>query len=276
MEKIDVFRFLLYQLMDKNQQLKEDITLHHKRMEVDIHGGKCSCSFSNNVNIGIKDIQNIYEQNENLSSLLSDSASFRNDYKENLDLCSSDIYNILGINISSAFSPEPVELLDGSSYLSHEKLSPVDISTTFSILYVIFHEIGHTINNNQYNCELDKEYAADEFAFGILKSYVSVLGKDYKASIIVGGVCAILNMLFNRSSEEEEADTDHPYSIERLYLLLKSFDIDESSIIWEKVYNKITGWLLNNHMDEQVNTIQSSLYKAKIEELYIMFNRRNG
>lgn len=85
--------------------------------------------------------------------------------------------------------------------------------------FILYHEIGHILNDNYLKDVLDKEHAADEFAFkAIINDSTSPRDQD---ACVIGALLALFNILYSQKLEDIPNDIKHPHPLKRITAVLK-------------------------------------------------------
>lgn len=77
-----------------------------------------------------------------------------------------------------------------------------------------------------------------------------------------------------RNEKEENEDSEHPHSIERIYLFLQSLGVEEDSSTWEFSYNIIQTWCEHNNIDTSFIYGEKCSYKARMIQFYDHFKKK--
>lgn len=242
MDKIEILKAIIYQLVDENKYLKDAVNNSGNTIvsiKIDSSGGCLGSSNSREVILGIKDVIETYIFIEEIKFDLCYSIPFQfNDKYLKYEGCRS-IKNIIDVYITSPEVPLVAEQLNSSDFLSVETLSKLDTVVIYALAYSLFHEFGHILYDTKIpkSEQLKREYKADEFAFQTIKAIPHADNANLYGTIM--GISYVLNKM---APEIELKDKEHPHSIERLYVLLDSWGISDDSKFWELAYLIICKW----------------------------------
>ena len=158
------------------------------------------------------------------------------------------------------------------SFLKGNDMRMIDAITTYSLSFSLYHEMGHSFHDKYMSIsnQMNKELAADKFAFEAIKS---LCGKEHEDILLLGAMIGIAQILYKRTPKEESEDVDHPHSIERLFNLLKDWGLSNDSPFWEYALKIVCRWCMKNH--ESMNWIKetSSTAKEKLVDTYSHFRK---
>ena len=171
-------------------------------------------------------------------------------------------------------SPTASVLLSATHFINSPHEDVISSITLLAYSYTIYHEIGHIIHDSEYENAIDKENAADLFAYKAAKSKCPDYCKEEEYYGLLGMFLGLSFMLLSRSKEEEASDDDHPHSIERLYNLLNLWGISEDSYYWELAYIIICEWCKKNSDSTTWEKEASISFKEKFMDAYECFRKQ--
>lgn len=275
MNKIEKFKKALYEFVGCNKQLVEDLKRanENKSLVINLKGsyrsGACYINGYHSVDIGLNDVPQIYNKCTELSAEFDDNVvlSLNGGYSDygNPDCIQGIVY------VYEDSGMPPTEMLESCSFLQKEKITKQDSITLLSYMFALYHELGHVIKNSNCKGQLDREYAADAYAYNCVKSYCKEKNENQRKAIILSTIISISSILYKRTEKE---DTEHPHSIERIYLFLQSMKFDDSSFVWEYSFNVIQDWCKHNNIDTAFIHGGKCGYKAKIIQFYDHFKKK--
>ena len=281
MSKIEIFKKVLYEYIGCNDRLVEDLKTANKNKCLEIHltalfGSSAHYDSYNDyysVNIGLKEIPQIYNKSIDVS------VEYDDDVLLDLHNCYSDygnlkcILNVVQIHQDSYITPTPAEILNLCDFLHKERITRQDSITLLCFMFILYHELGHVIHDSSIERQLDKEYAADAYAYECIKSYCKGKDETLRKYIILSTIISISSFLLKRTAAEEMDDVEHPHSVERIYLFLQSMEVEEDSPIWEYSLRIIGDWCRDNNINEAVIKGEKCSYKTQMLELYDYFKK---
>ena len=252
MKESELLISAIYQIIGENKFLLDTIELinnisNYNGIEVEVvHYRGCAGSSDNGkIFIGVSDIVDYYTIAEELFPKLS----LLDDYvidKKYSDFGNKDnIRNKVCVYLSNAKKTLVEEKLDSSNLFKSNKLSNYNKIIIYALAYSLCHEIGHVLHDRYIpqNAFYTKERIADYFAFEAIKHIASNNNSDTRFK---GAIIGIAQMLLHRSLQEEVDDIEHPHSIERLYVLLDFWGIEDDSPYWKLAYNIVLIWCRRN------------------------------
>lgn len=247
MNKLDLLIKTTYQVVAENyyllgaiQKIKQLGIAAKVVIFINDDKGSLSNSKSGDIIYGVKDLIPIYKLSKLYSQAIDSKAKYiiDNNYSDYNN--SKNIHDYISIECSSPEQQLVLDSLEEIDFLKEETLSLFDIVTIFSISYTLAHEIGHILYDNEIENQIERERKADSFAFESIKSMIK---NDYIDNYrILGTFLGIAHVLLGRTQFEEQNDDLHPHSIERLFALLDSLELENISIFWELAYNVVYKW----------------------------------
>lgn len=161
------------------------------------------------------------------------------------------------------------------SFLDGENIGPVDSLVINAFAYTLYHEFGHVKYDEDSKPPMEKEWKADLFAMEVIKADLSSKPNVQidKNPIFLGALFEFIHILNISSFYDLQVDMSHPHPIERLYLLLEYFHIENNSYLWEYVYDEISQWLNANHMLMTYEKFNSISIKDKFLDAYHRFKK---
>lgn len=247
MNKLELLINTVYQVVGENHYLIDAIQKIKQlgiAAKVVIHindeKGSLSNSKSGDIIYGVKDLIPIYKFSKLYSQIIDSKAEYiiDNNYSDYNN--GKNLHDYISVECSTPEQHLVLDRLEEIDFLKEETLSLFDIVTIFSISYTLAHEIGHILYDNEIENQIERERKADSFAFESIKSMIKNDSIDnYR---ILGAFNGMAHVLLGRTQFEEQNDDLHPHSIERLFALLESLELDNNSIFWELAYNVVCKW----------------------------------
>lgn len=247
MSRLELLKNTIYQVVGENhyligaiQKIKQLGIAAKVIIHINDEKGSLSNRKSGDIIYGIKDLIPIYELSKLYSPLIDSKAEYiiDNNYSDYNN--SKNIHDYISVECSTQEQHLVLDSLETINFLKEETLSLFDIVTIFSISYTLTHEIGHILYDNEIENQIERERKADSFAFEAIKSIIKNGSIDnYR---ILGAFLGIAHVLLGRTQFEEQNDVFHPHSIERLFALLESLELENNSIFWELAYNIVYKW----------------------------------
>ena len=277
MDQIEKLKTIIYQLIGENHFLLDSIEcvkrkFNRNNIEIDIvHNRDCAASSQyGRIIIGIPDIVDSYDFSLEYGNLFSKCDNFSLETKYSDFIYS--IRNKVNVYISSAEQLEVENQLNKIDFLKGTKLPIIDTLTIYSLTYLLSHEIGHVVLDNDLpdSCQITREKAADYFAFEAIKFMCKT---DIDESRLNGAIIGIAQMLMHRTPHQEIDDKEHPHSIERLYSLLDFWGIEDDSPYWGLVYNIVQIWCSRNEEPVTWERATSISPKDKFIDTYVHFRK---
>jgi hypothetical protein len=252
MDKLKLLKKQIATIICRNQYVVSHLetALKQRTIEIKISGMEsCSCNYDDfndeyNIEYGCKYISELYGYCMGMYSKLKLKC---NSFEE---ITSDDIslypfYNRIKFADDNC-SPTASDVLSFSHFLDskHEKINNLTIA---ALIYAIYHEIGHIVHNKETFLEIDKEIAADLFAFRAAKELCSFHCREEDDIIMFGMFLSLSHMLLIRTFEDEAKDTSHPYSIKRISNFFNEWKLTEQSCYWELAHSVVMKWCeINN------------------------------
>lgn len=247
MNKLVFLKKVIFQIVGENQYLLDAI-LKIKQLgivakvviQINDDKGALSNSKSGDVIFGVKELGPIYKFSKLYPQLIDSKVKYMIDNKYSDFDNSKNIHDYISVECSSPEQHLVLDRLEEIDFLKDDTLMFYDIVTIFSISYTLAHEIGHILYDNETENQINRERKADSFAFESIKSMKKKDSIDnYR---ILGAFLGIAHVLVGRSQDDEIKDNSHPHSIERIFALLDSLELEDNSVFWKMAYDVVCKW----------------------------------
>lgn len=274
--KIEILKAKVVYFLEENVFLRSEIikNLNQKLFDIKISNSETSRCFYDpynnlyNIELGIKNIGDLYEFCKNY---------FCNYFKEKMHLCTSCIPLTcdkqqngltLSVSVDDKVQPLPAAVLSSTCFLGDVNRKIYDDLTLYAFAYSLYHEIGHIVHDKEYASQIEKEDAADNFAFEV----VNRLDMEHQDDIIsirhLGLFLGITFILDSRNPQKENDDVEHSHSIKRISSLLEYWHLDENSIYWHVAYDIVCKWCKKNNLSTKWGNTTSISNKDKFCDAY--------
>lgn len=291
MNKIEIFKKALYQLVGSNQELtnkiKESNDEYDSILELVISDDKSSSAWYklNKIILGIKMLPRLYQLCEDISQKFDIKVCLGVDSKYS-DYEHDNIRELLSIYNNEVTDTPPSLILGSILFLSgncENKLEKVfysaaDTLVLFALDYSICHEVGHLLKDDESKSPIEKEQYADNFAFHLLKEMYQKemhIDEGLANSRKIGTFLGIASVLYFRKPEEDNDDKGHPHTIERMYSMLNNWQVESNSLLWEIGCYIIGKWTDINGMLLPWDTDESLSYQDKFMCAYKRINKEH-
>ena len=257
MSRIDLLKNALYQLINENQELLEVIQeindKYQQILEICISNNKtssawhCSCK----IILGIKNLPILYEICEEVAEGFNIVACKKIESKYS-SYGNDGIHRYVNIVSDEKTEPYPSDIIYDTNLFTekqNDSFSAVDTLVLFALDYSICHEVGHLLLDSERKNIIDKEDEADYFAFETISKAHDIekcTDQDLAESRLIGTFIGIASVLLFREPECENRDTDHPHTIERMLSMLKNWQVENNSSLWEIGCYIIEKWANRN------------------------------
>lgn len=165
--------------------------------------------------------------------------------------------------------------LDNIEFLEDDSIGSVGTLVIYALAFTIFHEFGHVKYDDDSMLQIEKERTADLFAMGIAKEecvkYPDI--QIDKNPAFLGALLNVILILNVSDPKFVEIKESHPHPVERLYLLLEYFHIDEESYLWKYTYDMVANWLKEHHLSMTYEKDCSISIKDKLLDAYLRFKK---
>lgn len=277
MNKLEKINVITYQIVGENKYLmdallrikQQGITKVIVNLKDEI--GSLANKKTGDIILGIKDIIPVYSLTKHYSQIIYQKPKFiiEKKYSDFNDGC--NIRDYIDVQCSSPERNMVLERLDSTDFLEEEVLSLYDIITVFSLLYSLAHEVGHIIYDDESKSQICSEKEADSFAFNSIK----LMKKNEAIDIprFLGAFLGIAHVFIGRTQKEEIDDINHPHSIERIYALLDSLELEENSMFWGLAYNMVLKWHQKYGMPIDWENPLSHTYKDKMVDAFNYYKK---
>ncbi len=273
MKKIDCLEQIIRQLIGENSLLKDELkkTLKKRQirsLQIELKHDESTCYVGGSrIFVNVHDIIDCYNITKDWYDCLPVKNTYLIDSKYSDYNETESIRDFVSLYIGDSERLSISNLLDDSDFLKCEKPSMLDTLTVLSLAFLLGHEIGHLVHDDEKrrNSPLANERGADNFSIMVLKE---LHNNDYLNGAIIG-----LIHIINAETRHGEYDYDHPHGIERLYSLLYYWGVEDHSPYWELAYKILFIWCkkINLTIDWEKNT--SNTYKEKFFDAYIHFKK---
>ena len=290
-KKIDTLKNAPYQFVGENPALLETIKVVNAKyfqiMEISISDDKASSAWhdSNKIILGIKKLPQLYSICQEITNTFNISACMNVESKYS-SYGEESIRGILSVYNNDVTCTPPSVILEPLRFLADisgkntkvVNCSAVDTLVLFAIDYSVCHEVGHLLKDSENQDPIEKETIADKFAFQVIKD---MYDKETKENVEIansreiGAFIGVSSVLFYRKPNEENDDKNHPHTIERMYSMLKYWEIDGSSKLWRLGCYLIERWININGMELPWNKNDTLSYKDKFMCAYSRINKEH-
>lgn len=121
---------------------------------------------------------------------------------------------------------------------------------TGTCAFILFHELGHIVYDGNFEKQLKKEEAADEFAFkAVLSNSVTPFEQDPN---VLGTLLGLFNILYIQGPSYANTDIEHPHPLDRVQTFLQMAKIPSDSAIWDISCKMINKCLSKHNLTQQL------------------------
>lgn len=144
-----------------------------------------------------------------------------------------------------------------------------------ALAYTLYHEFGHIKYDQANKMQIENEKRADLFAMNIVNNkcmgYQDV--KLIENPVFLGAF--LDNLLILHVSDPNEADVamSHPHPIERIYLFMEFFHIEDNSFLWDYAYKNVVKWITKNNLAMTFEKDCSIKFKDKFMDAYHRYKK---
>ena len=144
-----------------------------------------------------------------------------------------------------------------------------------ALAFTLYHEFGHIKYDEENEMQIEKEKRADFFAMKIVegkcKKFPNAQIDENPA--FLGALMDFIHIIRVSDPIEAEIAMTHPHPIERLYLFLEYFHINENSYLWKYAYDTIVKWAVDNNIAMTFEKESSISIKDKMLDAYHRFKK---
>ena len=159
--------------------------------------------------------------------------------------------------------------------LIKDDFDSVSVLVRNSLAFTLFHECGHVKYDDDSMTKIEKERTADNFALEVLRESCSQepnIRLEGTPMFLGAFLENILTLLVSKPKDAEIA-MSHPHPIERIYLFLEYFHIDDNSYLWRYAYDTIVKWANDNNLAMTFEKDSSISIKDKMLDAYHRFKK---
>jgi hypothetical protein len=165
--------------------------------------------------------------------------------------------------------------LNNIDILNKVEVGPVDILVKNAFAFTLYHEFGHVKYDNDSMFQIEKERTADNFALEVLSESCSQESNTQleENPIFLGAFMENILILLVSKAKETENTKSHPHPIERIYLFLEYFHINDNPYLWRYAYDTIVKWINDNSLAMTFVKDSSVSIKDKMLDAYHRFKK---
>lgn len=165
--------------------------------------------------------------------------------------------------------------LDNIEFLKDNSIDTVGTLAIYALTYTLFHEFGHVKYDADSMIQIEKERTADNFALEILRKLCNEEpnGRLEENPSFLGAYLDNIVTLLVSKAKDAEISMSHPHPIERIYLFLEYFHIDDNSYLWRYAYDTIVKWANDNNLAMTFEKDSSISIKDKMLDAYHRFKK---
>ena len=165
--------------------------------------------------------------------------------------------------------------LDNIEFLKDHSIGSVGTLAIYALAFTIYHELGHVKHDDDRMLQIEKERIADFFAMSVLRGSCceepNVQLEDNPK--FLGAFLENILFLHVSKSRDAEIAVSHPHPIERIFLFLEYFHIDDNSYLWRYAYDTIVKWADDNDLAMTFVKDSSKSIKDKMLDTYHRFKK---
>ena len=165
--------------------------------------------------------------------------------------------------------------LNNIDLLNKSEEGPVDVLVKYAFAYTLYHEFGHVKYDDDSMFKIEKERTADNFALEVLREscFQESNTQLEENPIFLGAFMENILILQVSKAKETENTMSHPHPIERIYLFLEYFHINNNSYLWRYAYDTIVKWINDNNLAMTFVKDSSISIKDKMLDAYHRFKK---
>lgn len=165
--------------------------------------------------------------------------------------------------------------LNNIDLLNKDEGDSVDILLKNAFAYTFYHEFGHVKYDKDSMFQIEKERNADYFAMEVLQESCSqeVNVRLEENPKFLGAFLENILILLVSKPKDAEIAMSHPHPIERIYIFLEHFHINDDSFLWKYTHDTIVKWAYDNHLAMTFEKDSSISIKDKMLDAYHRFKK---
>lgn len=165
--------------------------------------------------------------------------------------------------------------LDNIDFLKGDFIGSVGTLAIYAFTFTLFHEFGHVKYDDDSMAQIEKERTADNFALEVLREscFQEPNVRLEETPMFLGAFMENILTLLVSNPKDAEITMSHPHPIERIYLFLEYFHINNNSYLWRYAYDTFVKWINDNNLAMTFVKDRSISIKDKILDAYHRFKK---